>query len=190
MATVTYFYTGRPEGVGIRIGAFTGPTAPEISDVSNYPFAFLPAKRGHQQTTAELHRPNGNDETVTRRVAAQLIGTGQVLATLQIEQSIDWPTFETWYRNLEASALTPAQNLERAVALIDAGDRGNFEEARSILERLLTQDPKLDAAYVELARVAMKTNWGPPGCARRKTICSPYMDAPGLPSVQFVLAWR
>lgn len=163
MATVTYSYTGHPEGVGLRIGAFNGSAAPDITDVSKYPFAFLSAKRGQQQATAELHRPNGNDAIATRRVAAQLIGTGQVLATLQIEQPIDWPTFETWYSNLKSSGLTPLQNLERAVALIDAGDRGNVEEARLILERLLTQDPKLDAAYVELARVAMKTNWGPAG---------------------------
>ena len=162
-ATVKYFYTGQPEGVGVRIGTFDGPTAPDLSDASKYPFAFFPAKRGQQQATAELHRPNGNDAIVTKRVAAQLVGTGRVLATLQIEQSIDWPTFETWFRDLEASRLTPPQNLERAVALIDTGNRGNVEEARSILERLLTQDPKLDAAYVELARVAMKTDWGPAG---------------------------
>lgn len=163
MATVEYFYTGRPEGIGLRIGAFNGRNPPDLSDAATYPFAHVLVKRGAQRVTTELHRPNSNDASMTKTVAAQLFSNGQVIATQQIEQSIDWPTFETWFRNLESAKMTPTQNLDRAVALIDTGDRNNVEEARLILERLLTQDPRLDAAYVELARVAMKTNWGPAG---------------------------
>lgn len=56
--------------------------------------------------------------------------------------------------------------LDSAVSKIDHGTGASLEEARFILERLLLKDGKLAAAYVELARISMKSNWGPEGLAQ------------------------
>jgi tetratricopeptide (TPR) repeat protein len=53
--------------------------------------------------------------------------------------------------------------LERARELIDAGDEAGMAEAKATLEQLVAQDPRLDAGFVQLARIAMKTNWSPEG---------------------------
>ena len=53
--------------------------------------------------------------------------------------------------------------MQRAIGLIDTGERGAVRQGKLHLERLLKANPRLDQAYVELARAAMKLNWGPDG---------------------------
>jgi tetratricopeptide (TPR) repeat protein len=47
--------------------------------------------------------------------------------------------------------------------LIDSGGSHQFAQAKAILEQLISRDPSMVQGYVELARIAMKTNWGPEG---------------------------
>ena len=98
-----------------------------------------------QRVTAKL-RVNHLDSVITRQEATQLI---------------DWPDFPTWIRNQQLANSTPEDSLKRAIALIDIEDERGLAEAKTILEQLVTQDPRFDAGYVELARIAMKQNWGP-----------------------------
>ena len=53
-----------------------------------------------------------------------------------------------------------------AVDLIENGTTESLREARQVLERLIGKDSKFAPGYIELARVAMKTNWGPKACMR------------------------
>jgi tetratricopeptide (TPR) repeat protein len=61
-------------------------------------------------------------------------------------------------------------DFETAYALIEIGHPDGLREARSTLERLIGKNPKLDSGYVELARIAMKTNWGPEGLHQAETL--------------------
>jgi len=57
-----------------------------------------------------------------------------------------------------------------AVDLIENGTTESLREARQILERLIGKDSKFAPGYIELARVAMKTNWGPEGLHQAETL--------------------
>ena len=65
---------------------------------------------------------------------------------------------------------SPEENFNRAVSLIDSEDQGQLGDAKQILERLIDRDPKFDAGYVQLARIAMKSNWGPEGLHQAETL--------------------
>jgi tetratricopeptide (TPR) repeat protein len=47
--------------------------------------------------------------------------------------------------------------------MIDSGHRNQLESDRSLLQALVVLNPNIDAAYVELARIAMKTQWNSDG---------------------------
>jgi tetratricopeptide (TPR) repeat protein len=83
---------------------------------------------------------------------------------------------------------SPQQNLERAIALIDAGSR--YDEAKSILERLIARDPTLVQGYIELGRVAMKTNWGPEGLHHAEgLLASALQIEPGNANAKILLGY-
>lgn len=86
-----------------------------------------------------------------------------VLARQQIPQAIEWPRWDVWQRERAMAQQTPEELVADAVRLIDSGFDRDIEQARETLERAIARDPKQDAAYIELARVAMKSNWGPEG---------------------------
>ncbi len=88
---------------------------------------------------------------------------GEAVVSLKLDKVIHWPDFQTYTRTQALAHNTPQENLERAVALIDQEGEQQLTEAKNLLEGMLSKDPKFDRAYVELARVAMKSNWGPEG---------------------------
>ncbi len=84
----------------------------------------------------------------------------RVIATRSVEKAITWPSQRIWEtdRAIMKSGIAPV--VDRAVNLID---QGNLDDAKLMLERVLHKDAKQPAAYIEMARVAMKGNWGPEG---------------------------
>jgi tetratricopeptide (TPR) repeat protein len=111
----------------------------------------------------------------TRAVAVKLLRDlmgNEVLASSQIDRVIDWPDFQTWARDQMLAQRSPENNLEHAITLIDSEDAAQLHEAKAILEQLISQNPRLDAGYVELARIAMKSNWGPEGLHQAETLLS------------------
>jgi tetratricopeptide (TPR) repeat protein len=108
---------------------------------------------------------------VVVKLLRQSVGD-QVIASQQIEKIIDWPDFQTWIRDEQVARNSPEDNFQHAIALIDSDDQTQLRQAKSIIEKLLAQNPRLDAAYVELARIAMKTNWGPEGLHQAETLLS------------------
>jgi tetratricopeptide (TPR) repeat protein len=81
----------------------------------------------------------------------------KVLATQRVDQVITWPTWEE-------------RNLHLARDMISSNSDENILKARQMLEQLVAKNPKLEPAFVELARVAMKTNWGPEGLHQAETL--------------------
>ncbi len=96
----------------------------------------------------------------------------EVIATQTIDTVIDWPTFETMLQRQQLAQNSPESNLNRAVQLIDSESAPQLGEAKAILEQLINQNAKFDAAYVELARIAMKSNWGPEGLHQAEALLS------------------
>jgi len=92
--------------------------------------------------------PVGVPLTLSRRIPAGAPFT-------RVTQHIEWPDEET----IQAR---PENVLKRAVALIDSEQPQAIREAGVMLQTLLARMPAFDPAYVELARVAMKTQ-GPAG---------------------------
>jgi len=164
-ADFDYFYTGDPPWAGLRIdlggasGSSTGSVGPENLQTS------LPRpQRGAHHMSRAINYPHV--QTETRRVTAKLLKmqTGdEVITSQEVNQLIDWPDIPTWIRNQQLANATPEDNLDRAADLIDRGGEAGMVEAKSILEQLVAQDPRFDAGYVELARVAMRQNWSPEG---------------------------
>ena len=164
IATFNYFYTGEPAHAQIRVG--TPRSAEDPSGGNESPFqayAYLSTQRGSQSATAELVRPNSSGASTTRAVVVQMIAQGKTLVSERIDQTIDWPDFQTWAIEQELSIKTVDQILERAIALIDHGDAAAIAEARTLIQRILKDNARYDPAYVEMARVVMKSNWGTEG---------------------------
>jgi predicted negative regulator of RcsB-dependent stress response len=119
---------------------------------------FLPRpQRGAHHASVEIRYPGGQQRTlkVAVTIRSQMFSP-LVVSHQQIDKVIDWPDFQTWFRDQQIAKASPEDNFNRAVALIDLEDEPQLNEARSILERLIGENPKFDAGYVELARVAMK----------------------------------
>lgn len=90
-----------------------------------------------------------------------------ILASMEIPLAVNWPDHETWSRNDKVKTQPASEILREAKQAIDNlrsdGAQERLQNARKLLERLLVKDPKSAQAYVELARIAMKSNWGAEG---------------------------
>jgi len=160
-----YFYTGQPiDGVLIAELPQDGTgNANWLPPEARHMF-LQRAEQGQHHVSARLNYPPGGG--ITRRVTVVLKSqrpeqAGRV--EQQVDQVIEWPDAATYNLNQQILAYTPENNLRVAIQEIDAGDEEHLLRAKTRLEYLLTQNPRLTQAYVEMARVAMKSNWGPEG---------------------------
>ena len=173
-AEFEYYYTGEPKFAALRIelapsiGSSISPIGSQRRDT------YLPAaQRGQHHVSAAIAYPGG--EQTTRQISAKLLRsmTGdQVIASQEIDEVIDWPTFQTWIQQQQMAQSSPESNFNRAVQLIDSESAPQLSEAKAILEQLIAQNAQFDAAYVELARIAMKSNWGPEGLHQAEALLS------------------
>jgi tetratricopeptide (TPR) repeat protein len=147
---------------------------------------------GPQSHTLELNRPdvftdfyNAQLNVVERThkpaqtewVVAKLMGHMEDGSPFEVRKmvrhTIRWPDKKVWDADQSIRRDGPSASLANAVQLIDVGNREALESARMLLERLLLKDEKLVGAYIELARVSMKTNWGPEGLLQARR----YLDS-------------
>jgi Tetratricopeptide repeat len=173
-AEFDYYYTGEPKFAALRI-ELAPSLAPSIGPIgSQKRDTYLPAaQRGQHHVSAAIAYPGG--EQTTRQISAKLLRsmTGdQVIASQEIDEVIDWPTFQTWIQQQQMVQSSPESNLNRAVQLIDSESAPQLSDAKAILEQLIAQNAQFDAAYVELARIAMKSNWGPEGLHQAEALLS------------------
>lgn len=172
-----------PKVAEVQIAAFTGPNASE----SDTPFRLgnkivsrsilaqpktihldlelefptwvkNPGDRGENNTVVQ----NGTvtDKVVVRLVRNNTFNERVILAKKVVDQVINWPSYSTWETDRKIGSEGSVAVLNRAIELIDAGNEISLYEAKIKLERLLSKDDKLVQAYIELARVAMKTTGG------------------------------
>jgi tetratricopeptide (TPR) repeat protein len=163
-ASFDYYFTGAPLGAYLTV-QLRPSVAATSNPTSGRATTYVPGRveRGKHHVTVEIQHP-GDESTNTKEVAVLLMSrtgpTASQHASQQIQQSIEWPSWQTWARDRELAMKTTDELFKRAVSLIDSG---GLKEAKVILERLIGRDKHFDAGYVELARIAMKSNWGPEG---------------------------
>jgi tetratricopeptide (TPR) repeat protein len=168
MASFAYEYSG-PAGALLKIellraSAASAPSAALFSAVK-------PAERGSHRLDMEIARPvDPVLAFTTAHVDVHLRNIDRILARQRADQTIDWPAFSEWAEARALRGKTSTEVVNDAVGMIDRGDRTSLAEAKRNLERLIARDAKADAAYIELARIAMKTNWGPEGLHQAETL--------------------
>jgi hypothetical protein len=149
-----YVYSGSPPGAVFRIETPPQAGTSPVEFVSDATKQF-PPKLGRHHIAMALFYPG--DGTSGQVIVSILGPSGTVLGTARIDKVIRWPT-------------KGQRDFDLAYSMIENGRADMLRQARTILEGLIGKDPQFDAAYVELARVAMKTNWGPEGVHQAETL--------------------
>ena len=161
-ADYDYFYTGRPVGAftGVRLLHGVAVSAPTVGNMN---FAPGMVTRGQHHVRVEVQYPYAPTGMTTEVVQAQLGVLGQPAPpTIQtITQRIDWPDWRAYQTQERTRGKSADDLVAMAIAEIDGGDA--LDDARSLLELAIARDARADAAYVELARVTMKSNWSTEG---------------------------
>jgi len=139
---------------------------PAGADLPEYGFPSARMERG--AGTAELRLfPESSTKfahsTRTIRVEMFDLLRQQVVVSDDIAYPIEWPRLPFFTTPEEAMAKDANTLYREAVAEIDYGSKDSLKNARIDLEALLTKDNRFVAAYPEMARYHMKTNWGPEG---------------------------
>jgi len=172
MLSFDYFYTGAPKGATMQIyqiatGATSGPTPHDYMSETG------PAKLGANRYTATIKNPRSGEMALTTQVYAVMSVVGNPrpqLARMDLEHRIHWPDPIVLEVEKAVADNRPEAIVQEAVKLIDSGEHHNLQRARSMLQALVERSPRLDSAYVELARVAMKTNWSAAGLSQAETL--------------------
>lgn len=157
-----YDYDGPPHQAYFSVRALTG------QDTDRIPLGItVQPEPGHHSVETVLRHPmTGTAHEVTRRIVATLRQGPNTLASAEIDYVIEWPDAST-YAMLENNARKTKQELyDEAVALIDEGESESIESAKKNLEQIILADHDFAPAYIELARVAMKSNWSAEGLAQ------------------------
>lgn len=164
MATFDYFYTGEPSGAYVNVEVFSGEGGSDESPVAQQLVGNGRIARGTHRASIEINRPPHSAAAVTTKSLSANMRIGrQTIASEHSRQEIFWPEISVWMAERELAEKGPEALLKRAVAQIDHGSGSSLQEAKRLLERLISKDARYVPAYIELARVAMKTNWGPEG---------------------------
>jgi tetratricopeptide (TPR) repeat protein len=169
IASFDYAYTGEPKGVTVRVfqvingGAWGTPMDRQVGGRRAIP--------GTHSFSTEVFNPNVHDMHTTEKVFAQMdVVPAQPIAKISVDHRIQWPDpIKTEVEQALAAGKADAI-VQKAVGLIDSGQEFHLKNARKLLQMLVDQSPGTDAAYVELARVAMKTSWNASGLREAETL--------------------
>jgi tetratricopeptide (TPR) repeat protein len=115
-----------------------------------------PPRPGQHHVSSRIEYPG---EATSERVVVSMVdlNDNRVVASQQIESVITWPTRDE-------------HDFSIAIDMIDDESADQLRQARETIERLVGKNPQFDAGYVELARIVMKTNWGPTGLHQAETL--------------------
>lgn len=162
-AKFEYFYRGAPEPAWLSVQAETNQTAKKHFDI-----APVKLERGAHTVEVEVPRPMEQEEVTTKKVMVSIVAfqqTQEMTAAVSAELNyvIEWPNLYT-YINIKQSSEKSIEELYReAVNYIDQNTGESLKLAKHNLEQILLKKPDYVPAYSELARIAMKTSWGPEG---------------------------
>jgi tetratricopeptide (TPR) repeat protein len=155
--TVHYHYTGSPKGARLEVGYIASRAeVPVEADHTVYTLGYPELIEGTQRLRFRMQRPDEPLHRYTQGIYASMRDPRhRTFEHSSLTKLIKWPA--------TVQALPSETVLKEAISHIDSDDPDALELAKIQLERLVARDPKQDQAYLELARVAMKTNWSPEG---------------------------
>lgn len=156
--TVEYFYTGSPAGSAISIV----PTNP--GEKVFYGNRYL-AKRGLNTLTAKIERSYRllGEKPYTNSLIVGIAHIGKLVTGITEDYKIEWPSLTEAMASERRTKQSVEELYHESVNLID---NSRSETAKPLLEEIILREPAYAPAYIEMARVAMKTNWSPEGIAQ------------------------
>jgi hypothetical protein len=171
MASIDYFFTGRPEGASLTIELH--PAAD--TQVPPYFDQFqrtIRAVRGAHHANIEIERPAFDDDISTNRVTVRLMDESKKreISSKSADVTIMWPDSKIWALDKEIASGPRENLLKKAVRLLDAGDTRSLVQAKWILERLIYKDANYTPAIEQMLRVASSASWTPQGVARLDSV--------------------
>jgi tetratricopeptide (TPR) repeat protein len=163
VVTVDYHYTGLPAGARLEIKQSATRTEANVDPVP-YRAGTVVMEKGRHSAKLRLERPSDEVDRFTQQLTAEMWDPrNAVITSLVVAQKLEWPDAAAMRMDNQVAGKSPELLMKQAVALIETGEPSALRQAKLLLERLLKLHPRLDQAYLELARVAMKTNWSPDG---------------------------
>lgn len=171
IANVDYEYSGQPRGVMVHVSQLVLGVGPDGR--SNMVESAQAARVGKHRISVEIRNLYPDFKLVTEKVSVEFVeithGVKQ-LAILEVHQRIQWP--DPLVTEVERAIATGKIQavVDRAVGLIDSEDSVKLGKARVLLELIVEKAPGTDAAFVELARVAMRSNWNATGLREAETL--------------------
>lgn len=176
-AEFDYVYSGDPPNAflwgGVGVASSTGAVR-FYHVVLNAPMV----EPGRHHVRVEIQRPDGPPNTLTTTKFSIDLRTFRtprpgdpppagpqdlepIIARQEIDAVIKWPTAERWLEERMYLTRTPDQLLEDVIPTIDRGI--GIENAKPVVERIIADNPTFAPAYLELARISMKSNWSQEG---------------------------
>jgi tetratricopeptide (TPR) repeat protein len=123
-------------------------------------------KRGEGAAEIWLRRDRSSTiQHSTRLVRVEMYNMAkkQAVVSKEIEFPIEWRRIPFAESPEDDSVKDIGTLYKEAVAEIDYGTKDSVSNARKKLDLILSKDSQYVAAYPEMARYHMKTNWGPEG---------------------------
>lgn len=188
-AEFDYFYSGAPPDAQLYL-VLTPAAGLQSSGLALDNLLLHPVEGFHHFRTTIRH-PGIPGRTVRVAVSMNSFMNGaRVVASQHVDRVIDWPDVQTWAVDQEVGTRPAEDNLKQAQAMIDTGNDFQMGQAKLILDGLLERNPNFDAAYVELARLTMKTNWSFEGLHQTEELLATALQIrPGNTDAQILLAY-
>lgn len=190
LVSFDYFYTGIPARSWLE--AQTAQPGNSGSDpvLVGYPGYAGTIERGHHHAKIPLALPTAGGGITTRMVVVTMKTGNVATASQHVNYTIEWPDTIALAQTQRWAGKSSQDILKAAVEDIDRGYARDLGEAKMLLERILSKDPKFSPAYIELARIAMKNNWGPEGLHQAETLLSSAMQLdPGSINAKILLGY-
>jgi hypothetical protein len=173
VASVDYFFTGRPNGAALLI-ELASESGEKPSREYNQFQSRAYAVRGSHRASIFIERPSVPDEETTKRVTVKLISEAAaeqlVIDSKNLDTRIQWPDSKTWQLDKEIASKPRDEILKKATALIDSGDTRSLARAKWMIQRILRKDPANPLAVEQMIRVSAKANWTAQGIARLDSV--------------------
>jgi tetratricopeptide (TPR) repeat protein len=161
---IDYHYSGTPPGSRLVVKQ-RATRGQDNKNAVTYLVGEAYLVEGPQRVRLRLRRPDDPLDVVTQNLVFEIVDSHHAVVTsVTPKMQVGWtPAPAGMLSDPTPRATTVEGQLKEAIAMIDSDFRSAMPEAKTRLERILERDPKQDQAYLELARVAMKTNWSPTG---------------------------
>jgi tetratricopeptide (TPR) repeat protein len=170
MVSLRYAFSGTPSHARVTVFQMVRSGAGSAGELGTWPLESHQLRPGTHELRVAIRNPAPAAAYSTEQVGAVLEMPGRPPIRKVVAYRIQWPDPLAVEIDAALAAGQPERIVQKAVKLIDSGLRDPLDQARVLLQGLVAKSPRTDAAYVELARIAMKTNWGPTGLRDAETL--------------------